>query len=87
MGKVSLPQNLFKNYLPIALLIMPAGYFSSVSIICESSALADALSTALFCMSEADGHALVSEIGGCEAMWITPDGEITSTLGFEEFVK
>lgn len=67
--------------------LMPAGYFSSVSIICESSALADALSTALFCMSEAEGHALVSEIGGCEAMWITPDGEITSTLGFEEFVK
>ena len=67
--------------------LMPAEYFSSVSIICESSALADALSTALFCMSEAEGHSLVSEIGDCEVLWITPDGEITSTLGFEEFVK
>ena len=67
--------------------LLPAEHFSSVSIICESSALADALSTALFCMSEAEGHALVQEIGGCEVMWITPDGEITSTLGFEEFVK
>lgn len=65
----------------------PAEYFSSVSIICESSALADALSTALFCMSEAEGHALVSEIGGCKVMWITPEGEITTTLDFDEVVK
>jgi thiamine biosynthesis lipoprotein len=63
--------------------LYPADYFSSVSILTENSALADALSTALFCMSYEDGLALVNSIGGIEVIWITTDYKIISTPGLE----
>jgi thiamine biosynthesis lipoprotein len=63
--------------------LYPADYFSSVSILTENSALADALSTALFCMSYEDGLALVNSIGGIEVIWITTDYKIISTSGLE----
>ena len=59
----------------------PAEYFSAVSIITESSGLADALSTALFCMSYEEGAALVQEIGGIDVIWISADGSIKATDG------
>ena len=62
---------------------MPAHYFSSVSIFTEDSGLADALSTALFCMSYEDGLKLVSNIGNVEVLWVTPDGEIKVTENIE----
>ncbi len=62
--------------------LMPARYFSSVTIITEDSAMADALSTALFCMSYEDGAALVARIGDVEVLWITPDGTQYKTPGF-----
>ncbi len=62
--------------------LMPAAYFTSVSIICESSALGDALSTALFCMSYEDGLELVESLDGVEALWVTKDGEQHKTSGF-----
>lgn len=61
--------------------LKPAEYFSSVSILTESSGLADALSTALFCMSYEDGLAIVSEIGNVEVIWITKDGTVRITDG------
>lgn len=60
---------------------MPAGYFSSVTVLTEDSALADALSTALFCMPYEDGLALVEKIGGVEVLWITADGTQYRTDG------
>ena len=63
--------------------LMPARYFSSVTIITEDSALADALSTALFSMSYEDGAALVARIGNVDVLWITPDGTQYKTPGFE----
>lgn len=66
--------------------LMPAEYFSSVSVICDSSAVADALSTALFCLPLDDGHFIATELGA-EVLWITPDGKQTSTIGFDEVVK
>ncbi len=61
---------------------MPSDGYSSVSVLCESSALADALSTALFCMSLEDGMALVDALEGVEAMWVTPDGGRYESDGF-----
>lgn len=61
--------------------LMPANYFSSVSIITPDSALADALSTALFCMSYEDGLALVNSIGGVEVIWVDLEYNMTSTPG------
>ena len=62
--------------------LMPAGYFSSVTILTPDSALADALSTALFCVSYAEGKALVESIdANIEVIWIDLDGNLTSTKG------
>lgn len=67
--------------------LMPAAYFSSVSIITKDSGLADALSTALFSMSYEDGRALVEKIGGVDVLWITPDGTQYYTEGIKKLIK
>ncbi len=61
--------------------LMPAAYFDSVSIKGRSSAMCDVLSTALFCMSESDGSALIESLEGVEALWINERGT-HSTSGF-----
>ena len=60
---------------------MPSEHFSSVSVFAADSGLADALSTALFCMSYEDGSALISRIGGIKAIWVSPDGSVKMTDG------
>ena len=62
----------------------PADIFTSVSIQApaHSSALADALSTALFCMGFEDGITLISKFEGIEALWILKDGSFKTTSGF-----
>ena len=62
--------------------LMPSEGFTSVSILCKSSGLGDALSTALFCMDLESGKALIESIEGAEAMWVLPDGTIEKTPGF-----
>jgi len=59
---------------------MPAAYFSSVSVFAADSGLADALSTALFCMSYEDGLALAKELN-VEVIWVRPSGEVLTTDG------
>lgn len=63
--------------------LRPATGFSSVSVICQDSALADALTTALFCMGYEEGLALVSSLEGVDVLWISGDGTIryTKALG------
>ena len=61
--------------------LVPATYFSSVTIITENSGLADALSTALFCMSYEEGLALVNSIGGVEVIWIDLNYQVKTTSG------
>ena len=63
--------------------LMPADYFASVSIFTKDSGLADALSTALFCMSYEEGLELVNNIGNIEVIWIYSDGTIKSTNGVQ----
>jgi thiamine biosynthesis lipoprotein len=62
----------------------PADIFTSVSIQAPaySSALADALSTALFCMSYEDGLSLIEKLENVEALWIFKDGSCRSTSNF-----
>lgn len=66
--------------------LMPAAYFPSVSIITKDSGLADALSTALFCMSYEEGLALVNSIEGVEVLWVTEDGEKLMTPGLKALI-
>lgn len=67
--------------------LLPAEYFSSVSIVCPYSMMADALSTALFCMSYEEGLELVEKLDSVEALWITSDGTQYTSSGFSEVVK
>lgn len=62
---------------------MPSNYFSSVSVFTKDSGLADALSTALFCMSYEEGLALIGNIGGVDAIWVYSDGTVKMTDGIE----
>ena len=66
--------------------LYPAAYFSSLTVITRDSALADTLSTALFCMSYEEGLALVSGMDGVDILWIFPVGEIKYTPGLEGLI-
>ena len=63
--------------------LYPSTLFTSVTVVTKNSGLADALSTALFCMPLADGEALCEKLGDVEALWVLPDGELHMTSGME----
>ena len=67
--------------------LMPARYFSSVSVFTKNSALADSLSTALFCMSYEEGLKLINSIGGIDVIWVLPDGSVKMTDGVSVIKK
>ena len=67
--------------------LFPENRFVSVTVISGSSALADALSTALFNMDIEQGKALIASLEDTHAMWVTTDGEKLCSDGFEEFIK
>ena len=67
--------------------LYPATYYASVTIVTKNSALADTLSTALFCMNESDGRALIGKLSGVEVMWVYHDGHTSATAGFEEILE
>lgn len=56
--------------------LMPAEYFTSVTVMIDDSGVADALSTALFNMDHASGVALLSKFDGVSAVWVTRDGDV-----------
>ena len=66
--------------------LYPSQYFRSVTILCEDSGLADALSTAAFLLPLEEGMALVKK-AGAEAMWVDAEGKITCTEGFEAQIR
>ncbi len=65
--------------------LYPATYFSSVSVLCKDSALADGLSTSLFCLTYEDGKNLLKNFEDVYVMWITHDGEKLYSEGFKDF--
>ncbi len=67
--------------------LMPAEGFVSVSVVCKDSGMGDALSTALFCMPQKDGLALIETMPEVEAMWVTADGTKTVSTGWEKYVQ
>lgn len=77
-----------KNYHHIidAETLLPADRYLSVSIVCKDSALGDALSTALFCMTPEDGLALIESIPDAEALWIMTDESRQQSSGFATYL-
>jgi thiamine biosynthesis lipoprotein len=67
--------------------LMPAEYFSSVTIIGDDSGLADALSTAVFCMPYEKGIELIQSLPDIEAVWVFADGSIKYSDNFKKYIK
>lgn len=67
--------------------LMPAEGFTAVSVISESSAVADALSTALFILPLDVGQKLIGGIPNTYAVWVMPDGSVKYSPGFEKITK
>lgn len=67
--------------------LMPAAYFTAVSIVTEDSGLADALSTTIFNLPYEQGLALIEDIPDTEALWVMKNGEMKYSSGFEAFIK
>ncbi|NLJ96852.1 MAG: FAD:protein FMN transferase [Clostridiales bacterium] len=67
--------------------LMPSEYFTSVSVICEDSGLADVLSTALFNMPYEEGLELIESLDGTEALWVFSDASMKYSEGFEDLIK
>jgi thiamine biosynthesis lipoprotein len=65
----------------------PAKYFTAVSIICKDSGVADALSTAVFCMTFEEGFEFINSLPETEAMWIFSDKTVKYSDNFESFIK
>ena len=63
--------------------LFPSEHFASVTVITPDSALADGLSTALFCMTVEEGMALAERLGNVEVLWITDSGEQIGTPGID----
>ena len=61
---------------------MPSTYWRSVTVVCADSALADALSTALFLLPLEEGKALAEECGA-KVLWLDAQGEQYSTEDFQ----
>lgn len=66
--------------------LMPSVRYDSVTVISADSALADALTTGLFCMPLEEGMALVQSLPGTEALWVLPDGSQRQSGGFSEYI-
>ena len=66
--------------------LSPSTYWRSVTIICDDSGLADALSTALFLLPLEEGQKLLDDCGA-EAMWVDADGNQYYSPGFKALIR
>lgn len=66
--------------------LYPSIYWRSVTIVCEDSGLADALSTALFLLPLEEGRKLAKK-SGVEVMWVDSTGQMYYTAGFESMIR
>ena len=65
---------------------MPASLWQSVTVVCDDSGLADALSTALFLLPLEDGLELISRVGA-DALWVDVSGKEHMSPGFEQILR
>ena len=66
--------------------LMPSAHWRSVTVICEDSGLADALSTALFVLPLEDGQKLLEQAGAM-AVWVDGSGNIHYSPGVRELIR
>lgn len=66
--------------------LYPSARWSSVTILCPDSGLADALSTALFLLPQEAGQAVLNSCQA-EAMWVDREGNCFYSPGFEAYIR
>ena len=66
--------------------LYPSTYWRSVTIVCDDSGLADALSTALFLLPLQEGREL-AERCAVDVMWVDGNGQMYYTSGFESIIR
>ncbi len=66
--------------------LYPSELWTSVSVVCEDSGVADMLSTALFLLDKEAGLALL-DVFGAEAVWVDADGNKYYSPNFSELIK
>lgn len=66
--------------------LYPSQYWRSVTIVCKDSGAADALSTALFLLPQAEGQKILDQFQA-KAMWVDARGNITYSPGFEDLIR
>ena len=66
--------------------LYPSTNWRSVTIVCDDSGLADALSTALFVLSQEEGEQLLDKFDA-KAMWVDAAGTIFYSPGFEDLIR
>jgi thiamine biosynthesis lipoprotein len=66
--------------------LMPSTIYDSITVISSDSALADALTTGLFCMPIDEGMALVESQPDTEALWVLSDRTQRMSSGFAGFL-
>jgi len=62
--------------------LFPAMRFAQATVLYQDAALAEALSTALFILPLSQGQKLLEKVGA-EGMWVTLDGTIETTAGYD----
>ena len=66
--------------------LLPGAYWRSVSVICDDSGTADALSTALFLLPQQEGQRLLERYGA-QALWVDAQGEKYYSPGFRALIR
>ena len=66
--------------------LYPSKFWRSVTVVCPDSGVADALSTALFVLSQEEGQALLDKTDA-KAMWLDGEGNIFYSPGFEDLIR
>ena len=66
--------------------LYPSTDWRSVTVVCPDSALADALSTALFLLPLEAGQQLLNQLNA-EAMWVNAQGERFYSPGFQKLIR
>ncbi len=64
----------------------PAKGYASVTVICDDSGTADALSTALFILPRAEGEKLLAQFDA-SAIWVDQDGRVSCSEGAKAFMQ
>ena len=66
--------------------LYPSEHWRSVSVVCDDSGIADALSTALFLLPLEEGQKLLDTYKA-EALWVNAQGERFYSPGFRDLIR